>query len=361
MALQTVDASHLHPNGIPLKKNEALDQLKRMSLLIVERLLKEGTVRIGDFDLADLKTRLSRVRWKTMNDCDFCTNRAQTISERYRFLNHRLSANYKFEEVFWTAFYDASEPYVILTLHEALGAAGFPDRSYELSLALRYLLGVEKRQRENLLQDPWIRGLFSSPFSGGPRQMTGGFTVVGGERPIVAEGGFTIVGGGDEFELEIKLALLKAFLKKNVDTHFVHHFLKLQTNPLDYDLEDRKIALSSRFDLQPDRPQLDWKNLNLTLFLPSLEWGLEKAGADLKEEPVPLMNQQEILAESVKIVEHLIPLAKERPLFAHRRCGNLRLLLAKPAGDPAGIPEAIAALLGEFEKKCASLKKDGDR
>ena len=316
-----------------------LEQLKQMSLIVVDRLINVGVRHIGSFDVVTLRNKLRQVNWQFVGATELYKNWENPGQNKHRPINHRFSAQYKKGVVTWTISHDTTEIFVLLALHEALGAAGVADASYEISLGLRYLLGVKQEERIRLLQAPWIRKIFS------PTQ-------------FALAGGFTVIGGGEIAELEIKLALLKDFLKKGVDTHFIYHFLRLKTLPLPYDVPERVVNLFSqiKFVNRKAHYHLRWDQLGLALYLPTFEWKIEMGRKQRNEMSDPMMiSPSEILSESAKIIAYLIPFSEHAVLYPANECGQFRLNLTKPIDEPREIPPAIQSLREDFERPSKSL------
>lgn len=165
--------------------------LEKIALALPEKLSARKIEKVGDLSISEVMKETKGLHWKVVQDVLFAGSGGRRASSIFLTESRTVFIN----ALYWRQ--TGAEVKPILLLHEALGAIGFDDEEYQLSLGL-WLLSQNSRVSLSPEKTPWLThfaDLRRSSRTPKYIQLAGGATGVGG--------------GGDQFELTLKMGLLK--------------------------------------------------------------------------------------------------------------------------------------------------------
>lgn len=176
----------------------------QQALILPRTLLKRGLHTVGAMDLQRLITEIQTVHWFDVQNVFFAGSGSRRASAVNLIKDHQVFMN----RISW----QQSPPDVrnVLSLHEALEALGYNDDEYEISLSFWMSAHGFSKDKSFKRLDPRLR-----------RSQT--------PTRFEAENG-TVTGvgsGGDEYELQVKLDLLKYSKQCRQRPDFVLHRLRV--------------------------------------------------------------------------------------------------------------------------------------
>jgi len=167
---------------------------------IPHQLQKLGLHRIGNFDIDEFNRKISSVRYCLLGGGYLSGSAGDRLSSIYLVKLRTVSLN----QLSWQ--WVDGEARAALVMHESLGALGYDDESYQLTLALWFLTQIPRDE---------INDFLSSRLSE-PLRLA---RATNDEHVYVMAGGVTgIGGGGDNVGLEAKMILWKTFYARKKGT-----------------------------------------------------------------------------------------------------------------------------------------------
>ena len=170
-----------------------------LSKHIVQKIVDSGTTQIGSVDLDKLLEDLDTVEWRTF-DLGFLIGSSGERTTSIYYVEDRMVV------VNWYALQNFTNSQVRLygwALHEALGALGYPDDVYDLSIALSYVAAAAPAPRNTEVANRAIQ----------VERNLSNVSVSTTNRTFSTEGGSTIVGGGGDAALiDLKQRLIERFV-----------------------------------------------------------------------------------------------------------------------------------------------------
>lgn len=167
-----------------------------LSKQIVQTVVDQGTTKVGKVDLVQLLAELDTVEWRTF-DIGFLSGsggKRETsiylVQDRMVVVNMLALQNLVGQPVHINRW----------ALHEALGALGYPDEVYDLTVSLTFMAGDVSTMSFD------ARAKYTERSFSNARATTS-------ERVYESNGGTTIVGGGGDAPIiEFKVRLLEHFM-----------------------------------------------------------------------------------------------------------------------------------------------------
>lgn len=151
---------------------------------IVDLLIKQGVTSVNGLDLAAIRKNLPTVRWRALAP-------GETVPD---FVGHRTTAFYRTKNKVVTIMakprYMNKFMMAVIALHESLGALGYDDHKYQMSIGL----GMMALTTGNPADDQVKRASESKLVQ-------------------VAMGGFSVGGGGDFLGLAAKMGTMEQFMR----------------------------------------------------------------------------------------------------------------------------------------------------
>lgn len=224
-----------------------------LSKQIVQKIVDNGTTKIGDTNLLELLDLLDTVEWRTF-DLGFLAGSGGKRQTSMYFVKDRMVV------VNMLSLQNLVGKPVRLThwaLHEALGALGYPDEVYDLTIALTFMAQPDTYSTDRI---EYVETTLSD------------IQVSATERQYGKEGGVTIIGGGGDAEIiEFKSLLLEHFsewlmrkypnTKESKKKKAIQRLIKLPIdfdkatdyNTYDFTIKDGALLIGHGALLSPDR------------------------------------------------------------------------------------------------------------
>lgn len=212
-------------------------------------LIHQGITQIGDFDVVRFQNEAQKIRWKLYSS-----------QNPPRFAHGRRSAYYlsSSQEVFISDQIPRhmGDSMVLLELHEAMGALGYKDQDYSLSVGLQLLSQMPQTRTRDFVLKELGKNLFKG-------SQINSSAKVGGS-------GSSVGGGGDIIPLTIKYEVLQHLVEKGktVTKEFLIEFPKIAFEPL-YDKREQFVGLLYKADPALKR-SLDHEKI--TIYVPVFKW-----------------------------------------------------------------------------------------
>jgi hypothetical protein len=160
------------------------DVFRPLSKHLVEKVVAAGIHRSGRLDLRRLLRELDTVEWSVQDLVFFAGSGGQRITSIYLVEERRVIVNL----LSLQNLVGQPVPLYGWALHEGLGALGYSDENYELSIAIEYMAKniAEMPARERLVR-PQFREMDARTNRNQHYESSGGTTVVGGggDAPII--------------------------------------------------------------------------------------------------------------------------------------------------------------------------------
>jgi len=166
-----------------------------LAISIPSQILNTGTPTLGSLDLANLINKFKKLRWKLNHQGYLAGSSEQRIFAVYLVKEKTIFVNEQALPLVPRDFLS------VIALHEALGATGYFDENYEISLALYFASPQAEKFFGRKLTHEISQALSHSPPSIQKRSGEALYAHASG-------GGSSVGGGGDGTALFIKITIL---------------------------------------------------------------------------------------------------------------------------------------------------------
>ena len=244
--------------------------------MIVQKLQAQGVRKVGDFDVEQLAQQISSTKWQVVQGKFLIGSGKDRVTSIYLPESQQVIVN----DLALQFIEPATVP--LAALHEALGAHGYEDENYQLSLSLQQL-SLGRRHGadvfQNVLKESSSRKLQNKVY-------------------LSADGGTSVGGGGDGTALEFKSLLLETMLKALNSSQpsdlFNQKVLQLVLNA---EVESDWVFKGN----SPSAAQIDFTSENgrTVIRIPSVMWVMmsKTPEADLWKQTLVISALEKILAE----------------------------------------------------------------
>ena len=183
MIFATIVSGSIISSPLVMSADTPTQLYKKNSTYIVQNLLDHGIQTLGELNLQALKNDISSVDWNANKSGGFLAGSGRTrvgaiydIDKRAVYVNENTSLK----------GFEGALP--LQALHEALGALGYIDENYEVSLTLELILLSKKHSQFNIEQST-LESLVSSHLQSLSRRS---------HNQEYSSGGSTSIGGGGD-------------------------------------------------------------------------------------------------------------------------------------------------------------------